>query len=78
MHIRSTRISAVPQGTSSNIGPLEVNEKLNSNGQGDEEEEALPKPSLESRWLAVIILAGLVVINIRFVCEWKLMQCAME
>ena len=43
----------------------EIPDKSSDFIQGDDDDDEVPRPSLESRWLAFMILIGLTIINIR-------------
>ena len=44
----------------------EIPDKSSDFIQGDDDDDEVPRPSLESRWLAFMILIGLTIINIRY------------
>ncbi len=63
MHSRAARSVSIPLDThSANAGD---GIQPNCSQPVVDEDDDLPRPSLESRWIALVILIGLTVINVR-------------
>ena len=65
MHSRAGRLVSIPLDTPSANAEVGIERPPNLSQMVIDEDEDLPKPSLESRWLALVILIGLTVINVR-------------